>query len=649
MGERSSQGYIHDDRLNAVVATIADGLILIDGAGSIVLFNPACERLFGYRVDEVLGQNVRMLMPAPYQDQHDGYLAAYAATRIGNMIGAGRELEGRRKDGTIFPMELSVGEMWQDGGSMFVGVVRDLTERKMAEQEIRESAARLRAVVDTAVDGVILIDSRGEVLKFNPACERLFGYPESEVVGRNVKLLMPEHYRERHDGFVRNYVESGVPRIIGIGREVIGQRKDGSTFPLDLSVGEAKQDGTSIFVGIIHDLTARKQTDERLLQAQKMEAVGKLSGGIAHDFNNLLTVMIGNAEFLADELEDHKALKNMAEMIISAGERGAALIQHLLTYSRRQVLQPVEVDCNALLNNLLEILHRTLREDVELSTLLEQDIWCVQIDPVQLESAVLNLVLNAQDALPAGGGIAIETANLNVADVSPDARHEVQPGSYVMISITDNGVGMSQSVRERAFEPFFTTKDIGKGSGLGLSMVYGFVKQSNGHLALDSEPGHGTTVRIYLPALISASPQSTGQAPISQLGVNRGTVLVTEDDPFVRAYTVSCLEALDFQVIAAANGHDALARLSEHGPVDLLLSDVVMPGGMNGLELVERARQFQPELKVLLMSGYALDAFHTGNGLQDELPLLSKPYRKTALIQAMSKVLDDKIQVKPPG
>ena len=257
--------------------TAVDGVILIDFVGNVLMFNPACEKLFAYRAEEVIGRNVKMLMPSHYRDAHDGYLENFHTTGEKKIIGIGREVIGQRKDGSIFPMDLSVGEAKQDeGSSIFVGIIHDLTERERVERVLRESAASLRAVVDTAVDGEILIDAHGLIIKFNPACEKLFKYQSSEVTGRNVRMLMPAPYQAEHDGYIRNFIATGERKIIGIGREVVGQRKDGSTFPMDLSVGEAKQDGELIFVGIIHDLSDRKRTEAQLIQAQKMEAVGQL-------------------------------------------------------------------------------------------------------------------------------------------------------------------------------------------------------------------------------------------------------------------------------------------------------------------------------------------------------------------------------------
>src|SRR4030095_5378270 len=403
-----------DARLHAVVNTAVHGVILIDPAGTVLMFNPACERLFGYRADEVIGQNVKMLMPSPYRDGHDSYIANYLRTGIGKVIGIGREVVARRKDGSTFPMDLQIGEARHEDSVAFVGIIHDLTERKRTELALRESATRLRAVVDTAVDGVILIDMQGIVLMFNPSCERLFGYRADEVIGKNVKLLMPPPYRGEHDGYLANYLHTGERKIIGIGREVMGQRKDGTTFPMDLSVGEAKQEGGSIFVGIIHDLTSRKRTEEQLAQAQKMEAVGQLSGGLAHDFNHLLTVVFGNAETRRRAVKARRDLKQAADMIATAGERGAELTRRLLAFSRRQMLQPAQINCNRLIDSMQRMLWRTLREDIEIRIALAPDLWPAFADPGQLESAILNLAINARDAMPEGGGLSISTANVAV-------------------------------------------------------------------------------------------------------------------------------------------------------------------------------------------------------------------------------------------
>lgn len=631
--------------LRAVVDTAVDGVIVIDEHGIVQMFNPACERVFGYPASEVLGRNVKLLMPPPFQEAHDGYIEHYRRTGEKRIIGIGREVVGRRRDGTTFPMHLSVGEAKLDGGSAFVGIINDLTERERTAWALREGAERLEAVVATAVDGVILIDATGQVLMFNPACERLFGYRADEVIGQNVKLLMPEPFRSEHDGYLENYRRTGERKIIGIGREVVGLRKDGTTFPMDLSVGEARQQGAPVFVGVIHDLTERKRTEEQLVQAQKMEAVGQLSGGIAHDFNNLLTVIIGNASAVSESLKARPDLKRQVDDIVAAGERGAELTRRLLAFGRRQTLLPREIDGNKLVEGMQSLLRRTLREDIEIQIATDPGLWPAFCDPGQLENAILNLALNAQDAMPKGGHLIIATANMPLDDAYRDRYPEVLAGHYVLVSVTDDGEGMLPEVLERAFEPFFTTKEVGKGTGLGLSMVYGFIKQSGGHVSIYSEPGLGTTVRMYLPAIeaVATAARSEPRHPVIETGSaprGRERILVAEDDPFVRAFAIGSLESLGYEVIPAMDGREALARLGQEHHVDLLFTDIVMPGGLNGWELADRARLLKPGLKVLLTSGYAVEALAERGRLRPGTVLLNKPYRKADLALRIREALD---------
>jgi nitrogen-specific signal transduction histidine kinase/CheY-like chemotaxis protein len=405
---------------------------------------------------------------------------------------------------------------------------------------------------------------------------------------------------------------------------------------MHLSVGESKEDGESFFVGIIHDLSERSKMEEQLVQAQKMETVGQLSGGIAHDFNNLLTVIVGNAEFLSDQLRSRPDLQVLADDIGRAGERGAELTQRLLAFSRRQTLQPVQLDCNALLDSMQKLLRRTLREDIVIRTDFDPDLRPAYADRAQLESAVLNLALNAQGAMEAGGRLSITTASVVLDGQYQSANPEVQPGDYVLIAVTDNGEGMPKTVLDRAFEPFFTTKEVGKGSGLGLSMVYGFVKQSNGHVSIYSEPGLGTTVRIYLPSLAgTATPSLQPDEIPADPDIERESVLVVEDDPFVRSYAVMCLRSLGYTVISAVDGVDALQKLGSDARIDILFTDIVMPGGTNGFDLAERAGRMRPAIRVLLTSGYALETMAAHGRLRDGAMILTKPYRKVELARRL--------------
>jgi PAS domain S-box-containing protein len=507
-----------------------------------------------------------------------------------------------------------------------------LQQFRETQRALRESMSRLTAVVETAVDGFILIDDQARILLFNPACERLFGYRADEVMNKNVKMLMPPSYSSQHDDYVKNFLQTGERKIIGIGREVTGLRKDGSTFPMDLSVGEAKQDGESIFVGIIHDLTARKLTEQQLQQAQKMEMVGQLSGGIAHDFNNLLTVIVGNAEHLSDQLKSRQDLRRFADDICQSGERGAELTQRLLAFSRRQLLKPLAIDCHELLDSMHKLLRRTLRENIEINTAFHPDTILTFADRAQLESAVLNLALNAQDAMPIGGHLTVSTSLASFDGQHRSLHPEIEPGEYAVIAVTDDGEGMRPEVVARAFEPFYTTKEVGKGSGLGLSMIYGFVKQSNGHVSIYSEPGLGTTVRIYLPHVASDAPGSEKIRP-NEDAIPKGheTILIAEDDPFVRSSVIQRVEALGYKVVAAVNGNDALLKLRANPEIDMLFTDIVMPGGMSGWELADQARQIRPGLPVVYSSGYALETLVKEGRAPAQSIILTKPYRKTEL------------------
>ncbi|MGX1165297.1 PAS domain S-box-containing protein [Bradyrhizobium sp. USDA 372] len=499
-----------------------------------------------------------------------------------------------------------------------------LQQVRDAQRAMRESVARLTAIVETAVDGVILFDAQDRILLFNPACERLFGYRADEVMNRNVGMLMPEADAARH---------------FAIGGEAIGLRKDGTTFAMDLSVGQARQDGELIFVGIVHDLTARKLTEQQLQQAQKMEMVGQLSGGIAHDFNNLLTVIIGNAEHLSEQLKARPDLKRFAEDICQSGEQGAELTQRLLAFSRRQLLRPQTIDCRSLLDSMFKLLKRTLREDIEIRTSSGPGTVLAFADRAQLESAVLNLALNAQDAMPSGGHLTLATELVTIDDDRAALHPEVAPGSYALISVTDDGEGMAPEITARAFEPFFTTKEVGKGSGLGLSMVYGFAKQSGGHVSIYSEAGLGTTVRIYLPRANTGGSQA--DLPDGEDKAPRGyeTILIVEDDPFVRSSVIRRVEALGYRVVAAVNGKDALQQLQGDPGIDLLFTDIVMPGGMSGWDLADQARRLRPGLPVLFTSGYALETLVAQGHARPQSIVLTKPYRKVELAQRLRDAL----------
>ena len=460
------------------------------------------------------------------------------------------------------------------------------------------------------------------------------------MIGHNISLLMPEPDRSAHDGYIRRYLDTGERRIIGTGREVMARRKDGRTFPAGLSVSEVVFDGRRLFTGIIHDNSARRAAEEQLHHAQKMEAVGQLTGGIAHDFNNLLTVVIGNLEMLETRVPDDKS-RSLVRQAEEAAELGAELIDRLLTFARRRSLEPQSLDLNELILGLDDILRRALGEAIDLSIVLSPGLWQLRSDPGQLENAILNLCLNARDVLGDGGRVTIETANAEVDGAAIAGDPEVSPGSYLRLSVSDSGPGMAPEVRARAFEPFFTTKEAGVGTGLGLSMVYGFARQSGGFATIRSETGQGTTVSLFLPRWEGTLAEA---APVGSEGEGaRGqgeTVLIVEDDDRVRQVTAQRLRSLGYRVREAGNGQAALEALEEHDGIELLFTDVIMPGGMNGRELAMAVRKRHPGVKVLYTSGYAAEAAAQRGALGPGEALLAKPYRTAELAVQLRRILD---------
>lgn len=506
-------------------------------------------------------------------------------------------------------------------------------------------AAKLRGILESAVTAIVTIDDQGHIESVNPATERLFDYSASELVGQNVKVLMPEPYRGEHDGYIDTFLATGVRRIIGIGREVSGRRKDGAIFPVHLSVSEFWADGRRYFTGMIHDLSDRKRVEEelreserRFAQAQKMEAVGQLTGGIAHDFNNLLLIITGNLELL-EGLLDREEQRTLLKEAQEAAMLGSKLTDQLLTFSRRRHMDPQTIQLNDQVIGITDMLRRSLGEDVMLSTSLRRDVWAIRADLGQLQSAIVNMAVNARDAMPQGGKLVMETRNIVLDADHADFHPELKPGEYVQLSISDTGSGMPRDVRDRAFEPFFTTKEKGRGTGLGLAMVYGFVKQSGGHVTIYSEVGHGTTINLYFPradrTAIRASEEVKGRTdPLAS-----ETILVVEDDERVRRLTITRLKMIGYRVLEASDGPKALDILAKGQPVDLVFTDLIMPGGLSGREVAARARELRPGIKVLLTSGYAEELVHGDDLLRERLKVLRKPYHQADLVTALRDVL----------
>ncbi|MCY1746325.1 hybrid sensor histidine kinase/response regulator [Ensifer sp. SL37] len=612
-------------------------MIVHEASGRVSHWSQGCERLYGWPEAEAQGEVIHHLLgttfPEPLEDIHA------TVRRQGSWSG---ELSQKRKDESkVFVASLWIG-LPNGEGDHIMRFDSDITNLKHAQADLVSREAHLRSILDTVPEAMVVIDETGLITSFSAAAERLFGFKEQEVLGSNVKMLMPSPDREAHDRYLNNYLSTGERRIIGIGRVVTGRRKDGTTFPMELSVGEARSAGGRIFTGFIRDLTSRQRIDEELRQAQKMEAIGQLTGGLAHDFNNLLTVISGNLEMIEGRLDD-PSINVLLKEAQAAADDGAKLTAQLLAFGRRQPLTPKLVDVGGLIGAFANLLGRTLGETVELSTLVRGADNIVLVDVAQFQNALLNLALNARDAMRAGGRLTIEVSKSNLDQDYVLMYSDSRMGRYVLVTVSDTGVGMAEDVRRRAFEPFFTTKVTGAGTGLGLSMVYGFVKQSGGHVQLYSEPGRGTSVKLFLPVAKEQNEADDADEPrdLSQEAVARGheTILVVEDDARVRRIVVARLLDAGYNVVEAETGPEALQRLADHPEISLLFTDMVMPGGMTGNELAHHVRRFRPGMKILVTSGYAAPSL-AKERLPEGASWLLKPYTARKLSKRLRDLLD---------
>jgi PAS domain S-box-containing protein len=621
-------------------------LLLLGPDGHIISWNRGAEMVKGYRAEEIVGRHFSCFYPAEDvaagRPEHELRIAA----TIGRFADIGERV---RKDGSRFLADVAITAIRTPDGALhgFGEIVRDVTEHAAAEALLKASEARLRGliatVMDTVVDGLITIDRHGIIQSVNKACVSLFGYSPEEVVGQNISILMPEPYHSEHDRYIAAYLATGVARIIGVGREVIGRRKDGSTFPMELAVGESPQAGNHAFVGIVRNVTERREAEtqrEQLRHSQKMEAVGQLTGGLAHDFNNLLAIIIGNLDMLREIRAGDPVTDELVRDALDSALRGADLTRRLLAFARRQPLQPERVDINEVIGAIVRLLTRTLGENVAIEMSLSPSVWPVQIDQAQFEAVIANLATNARDAMPRGGSLLIDTRNGHLDPAYAAAHDDVTPGDYVVVEVSDSGIGMPSDILLRIFEPFFTTKEQGKGTGLGLSMVFGFMKQSGGHITVYSEPGKGTTFRLYLPRVseVAVAQEDHSDEPASRGGSE--TILVVEDNAGLRRIVMRQLGEAGYRVLEAPDAEAAMTIIDSAEPIHLLLTDVVMPGAMDGRDLARVAMARRPSLRVLLTSGFP-DARWSGSPSRTGSRLLSKPYRKEELRHAVREVLDE--------
>ncbi len=522
-------------------------------------------------------------------------------------------------------------------------------EARVAEARRMTAESRFRNLLAVAPDAIVAVDTEQGISIFNRAAEAVFGYAAAEVAGQPLEILLPGVA-----GSLPDRPRPPAPADDGAGRRrlavpgaLTGRRKSGESFPVEATFSRSVEDGREVVLAVIRDVTRRRELEAQLHQSQKMEAVGQLTGGLAHDFNNLLTVIIGNLEALQETVPAGSRPRRMAELALSASLRGAALTRQLLAFSRRQSLETRVLRLNELLTVTIGLLRRTLGEHIAVETRLADDLWTVRADPTQVESALLNLALNARDAMPDGGRLTITTANCQLDQDYVAAHPDAAIGDHLLVSVADSGSGIAPDDVERVFEPFFTTKEPGQGTGLGLSMVYGFARQSGGHVSIDSRPGKGTTVHLYFPRSEDAGagpdPAPDRDTPPE---VGQATILVVEDDDDVRATTVAMLAGLGCEIREATHARAALDLLRAGLRIDLLLTDLSMPGGMSGLELADLASQLLPGLKVLIATGYAAADLSPGgppgqgpDGLETGFAVLHKPFRRAELIRKVRDML----------
>ena len=597
--------------------------------GKVVYANPACVAMFRYE-RPVVGEDISSFYAAPDRKRVEEVVRQL--TRSGTSPEL-YEAVGQRGDGTTFDVEIRVTPVEWEGKSGAQAIVRDISVRKRMEADLRSSEERYRLLFERNLAGVYRSTVDGRMLECNRAFAQMTGYSSpAEVLAQPAVAFHADPparkefiERLRREGSLLNY-------------ENQGRRKDGSLIWAIENVSLIRsEDGTEeVLLGTVFDMTERRKLEEQLLQSQKMEAVGRLAGGIAHDFNNLLTAVSGYTELLIGQLDEGDPRLESAQEIRQASRRAAALTQQLLAFSRRQVLEPRVLDLNAVIANMERMLRRVIGEDVELTTSLSPGLWRAKADPAQIEQAILNLVVNARDAMPRGGHLTLETANVELDAQVPSSA----PGPHVMLAVSDTGVGMDTEQQARLFEPFYTTKERGKGTGLGLSTTYGVVKQSGGSIWVYSERGQGTTFKIYLPRCEDPLDVTQEFAPPAIPLTGTETALLVEDEPEVRRLVEKILSMQGYTVISAANPAEAIAlSRARTSAIEILVTDVIMPG-MNGRELARVLATARPTLRVLYMSGYT-DAVIAQEGvLEPGTAFLAKPFTPDALARKIREVLD---------
>ena len=618
---------LREEMFRLAVDTSPNGLVLTDVHGAIMLVNAETERLFGYPKAELIGRSVETLVPDDLRTAHAHSRTAYTAVPAARRMGARIDLYGQNSRGDRFPVEISLNPIPTRKGTLILAAIVDISERKNAEKALRESEQMAQGILNTALDGFLQFNSSLVVTDLNRQTEDIFGWTRQDAVGASILEIFANVETDSASWVAfMAYLDCHEHETTGTRFEFLARSKAGHDITIELSLTKYLRDSGVLFNAFIRDVTEQRAAEAQFRQVQKMEAIGQLTGGVAHDFNNILTVITGTIQILADGVADRPQLHSITQMIDSAATRGSELTKHLLAFSRKQPLRPRDVDINDLALETATLLRAALGEKLRVNLEMFADTWPAIVDPSQLTNAILNLALNARDASPHGGTLTISTGNLHLDASNVPADSDIAPGDYVTIKVSDTGEGMDRVTLGRAFEPFFTTKDVGKGTGLGLSMVYGFAKQSKGHVSISSTPA-GTLVTLYLPRSLSADPVVDEVTSVTPAQRGHETILIVEDDDLVRAYVVAQIEGLGYQTISATDANEAQTVLDSSATIDLLFTDIVLPGPRNGRQVAEAAVLQRPGLKVLFTSGYTDDAFNSEALRDSGVLLLIKPYR----------------------
>ncbi|WP_203472324.1 PAS domain S-box protein [Dissulfurispira thermophila] len=630
-----------EQRYRAITEHSPDAIITADLDGNIIFLNESAQKFFGYSSEELLGKSLTMLIPDACKSEHIFGFNRFIKTGKSHIIGKTYEIAGKKKDGTEFPIELSLSTWHIKGNRFFTGILRDITEKKKIEERLIDSESRFRSAIQEAPNPVIIHCDDGSIVLVNKRFTELTGYSLNQIdtFEKFANLAFPDpEYRQIMKERYQKIIDEGISQH---GEDINFTCSDGSVRIWNIQLSHIGSWGDKKAVMCIaRDVTEQRKLEEQLRQMQKMEVIGRFTGGIAHDFNNYLTAITGFSQLALMQIDNNHPARRNIENVVNSAEKASVLTRQLLAFSRRQVMQPQVVNLNTIVIDMTKIIKRIIGEDIQLRTVLDPDLWNVRVDPGQIEQVIMNLVSNARDAMPNGGMLTIQTTNALLDEEYAKRHVSVIPGNYVMIAVEDTGVGMTEDIKSHIFEPFFTTKELGKGTGLGLATVYGIIKQSGGNIWVYSEPGQGTIFKIYLPKSEEKVTSYVTTERIDTIPSGTETLLVVEDNNDVRDFITTVLKNIGYNVLEARDGIEALIICNENkGEIDLIITDVVMPN-MSGDKLASRVKDLYPKLKVLYMSGYADNIITEKGILKEGINYLQKPLTAVTLAQTIRKVLD---------